>query len=487
MPVMRRPAPTGSVPSGMTARLTDEPGCFCSSDTLREASARSRARSETAIPRSPSVRGNVPWSAGYCAVLRRAEMPAINRRQAMVMSGAEVLPNPRGSAPGLFVTAGGRVVVLLPGPPRELEPMMTEHVRPRLAARAGGRLIRRRVLRIAAMPESAVDQLAAPVYTPWASADSPIDTTILASPGHVELHVSARGTDGAALDRSLDTAVQALVRVLGDAVFSTDGRALEQVVGETLAARGLTIALAESCTGGLIAGRLTDVAGSSVYVKGGVVAYANDVKARVLGVSADLIAGEGAVSEPVAAAIGGTLRGLLRSGLRVEAGLKIGDVDPRAVREHCYTISDKALAIAGGVLEAIFLCARRQAAESVIRSWRQLDSARSRVTSFEAQVKANEVALNGVRQEALVGSRTTLDSTRMTQWGTWTGRIETASGVIEPDGALGTKDRSWGVRPVGTPAGAAPTGAVPISTRRWRSDRRAWAAATWSRAARAPR
>lgn len=234
---------------------------------------------------------------------RGAEMPAINRRQAMVIPGADVLPNPRGSAPGLYVTAGARVLVLLPGPPRELEPMMIDHVRPRLAARAAGRLIRRRVLKVAAVPESAVDERAAPVYAPWRSADPPIETTILASPGQVELHVSARGTDVARLDRALDGAVEALARVVGDAVFSTDGRAIERVVGEALAARGATIAVAESCTGGLVAGRLTDVAGSSAYVLGGVVAYANDAKNQLLDVPREVIATHGAVSEPVASAM----------------------------------------------------------------------------------------------------------------------------------------------------------------------------------------
>lgn len=246
-----------------------------------------------------------------------APMPENNRRQAMVPEGAVVLPNPRGSAPGLWIAHDDRVVVLLPGPPRELEPMFESEVRERLAARTEGRRLRRRVIKIAGQPESKIDAIAAPIYAPWRDAVPAISTTILASPGLVELHLSARGEDVAALDAALDRGVTMLVESIGDSVFSTDGRSIEVVVGDALKSRGLTLALAESCTGGMAAARLTDVPGSSAYIMGGVVAYANDVKVHSLDVPAPLIASHGAVSEPVAAAMAAGARRRLHADIGV--------------------------------------------------------------------------------------------------------------------------------------------------------------------------
>jgi nicotinamide-nucleotide amidase len=234
---------------------------------------------------------------------RRIAMPENNRRQAMVPAGATPLENKNGSAPGLWIESRGKVIVLLPGPPREVHPMFDEDVAPRLAARTGGRRLRRRLLKITGRSESEVDMLAAPVYGPWRSATIPIETTILATPGQIELHLSATGNDVASLDRALASGVEALHAAVGSAVFSVDGRALEAVVGDRLKARGLTIAAAESCTGGLLLGRLTEISGSSSWVIGGVVAYANEVKVRDLGVPPALIDEHGAVSEPVAIAM----------------------------------------------------------------------------------------------------------------------------------------------------------------------------------------
>ncbi len=273
---------------------------------------------------------------------RAQPMPEINRRQAMVPRGALVLPNRRGSAPGLMIEHGDHVVVLLPGPPRELEPMFETAVRERLAARSSGRRLRRRVIKIAGQPESTVDHIAAPIYQPLAQRPVPISTTILASPGQVELHLSARGADMAVLDAELEDAVERLQTALGDSVFSTDGRAIEVVVGEALRMRGLTLALAESCTGGLVAGRLTDVPGSSAYIVGGVVAYANDVKRDLLGVPADLLEAHGAVSEPVAAAMARGVRRVLRSDLGVAvtgiAGPDGGTAE-KPVGTVCFSVS----------------------------------------------------------------------------------------------------------------------------------------------------
>ena len=249
---------------------------------------------------------------------RKIPMVASNRRQAMVPRGGIVLPNPRGTAPGLWIDAGDGVVVLLPGPPRELEPMFDDHVRPRLKERSSGQLVRRRVIRTTGRSESAIDEVAQPIYSAWAGA-TPIETTILAAPGQIELHLSARGQDVAALDRALEAAVDALAAALGPVVFSVDGRGLEQVVGHLLRERGFRISVAESCTGGLLLGRLTEVPGSSAWVLGGIVAYDNTVKSHRLGVPADLLQAHGAVSEPVAQAMG---RGV-RTGLGADVGVAI--------------------------------------------------------------------------------------------------------------------------------------------------------------------
>lgn len=235
-------------------------------------------------------------------------MPENNRRQAQVPDGAVVLPNPNGSAPGLWIERGDKVVVLLPGPPREMGPMFDAEVGPRLATRTGARRLQSRTIKIAGQAESRIDEIAAPIYGPFAHGAVPIETTVLAHPGLVELHLSAGGEDQAAIAAALDAGVATLTGAIGDSVFSIDGRSLEMVVGDDLRSRGLTVGLAESCTGGLVAGRLTDVPGSSAYVRGGVVAYSNEVKTGILGVPAPLIAAHGAVSEPVAVAMANGVR-----------------------------------------------------------------------------------------------------------------------------------------------------------------------------------
>ena len=233
---------------------------------------------------------------------RGLEMPDINRRQAAVPRGAQVLANPAGTAPGLWLTAGTARLVLLPGPPRELRPMFDRLVADRLAPATGGRRVQRRVLRTTGRTESHVDELARPIYEPLAARRPPVETTILASLGQIDLHLSAIGDDPETAGRVLDAAVADLAGVLGNCVVSTDGRSLPAVVGELLQRRGAHVAIAESCTGGLLASRLTDVPGSSAYVHAGWVLYSNDAKVA-LGVAPALIETHGAVSEPVAGAM----------------------------------------------------------------------------------------------------------------------------------------------------------------------------------------
>ena len=244
-------------------------------------------------------------------------MPEINRRQAMVPAAARVIENTHGSAPGLWMETGDHVVLLLPGPPRELKPMVEQLASGLLRERASGLLLRRRIVRIAGRLESQAEELLQPLYRQWEKRDPPIAATILAALGQLELHLSTKTAGESAADAALTAAVADVVGVFGTDVFSTAGQALEEVVGELLAARGLTIAVAESCTGGLIASRLTDVAGSSRYVERGIVSYSNEAKTELLGVPAELIAQHGAVSEPVALAMADGVRARSRVGVGV--------------------------------------------------------------------------------------------------------------------------------------------------------------------------
>jgi competence/damage-inducible protein CinA-like protein len=247
---------------------------------------------------------------------RGLTMPEINRRQAMVPRGAVVLDNPNGTAPGLWIERGRTALVLLPGPPREMKPMLEGVIRDRLAPKSGTAGLFRRVLKITGRAESDVDAQAQPVYAKWTSQPVPISTTILAVLGQIELHLTAQAANPEAADAALDAAVPQLQAVLGPSIYSTDGRSLEAVVGDLLREHALTIAVAESCTGGLLASRLTDVPGSSAYVERGVVCYSNRAKTELAGVAETLIAEHGAVSEQVARA--------MAEGIRARAATNIG-------------------------------------------------------------------------------------------------------------------------------------------------------------------
>jgi nicotinamide-nucleotide amidase len=239
---------------------------------------------------------------------RGLPMPSINRRQAQVPRGGIVLPNPAGTAPGLWIDVDESAVVLLPGPPRELRAILEGELAPRLEARAGQGRLERRVLKMTGKPESTIDQIASPIYRQWIGGPMPIETTILAAAGQIELHLLATSDGTPAVGARLDAAAGELADALGDIIFSTDGRAIEVVVGDALKARGWWLATAESCTGGGILARLTDVPGSSSYVRGGVVAYDNAVKTSHAGVPAELLVTHGAVSEPVARAMADGVR-----------------------------------------------------------------------------------------------------------------------------------------------------------------------------------
>jgi nicotinamide-nucleotide amidase len=239
-------------------------------------------------------------------------MPENNLRQARVPEGAEWLDNRNGTAPGVWIEHHKNIVVLLPGPPRELEPLFEAACVPRLERAAPGERIKTRVYKVVGLPESEVDHLIAPLYRPYANPA----TTILAAYGTIEVHLSARAATDQEAEARLAELGDKIELALGDHVYSTKGESLEEVVGMYLVMRQKTVAVAESCTGGLLAERLTRISGSSTYFLGGVVCYTNEMKTRWAGVPAGMINDHGAVSRPVAQA--------LAEGVRARTGASIG-------------------------------------------------------------------------------------------------------------------------------------------------------------------
>lgn len=239
-------------------------------------------------------------------------MAPVNEKQADRIEGATLIRNPRGTAPGQLVVAEERMLVLLPGPPIEMEPMFEAEVLPLVRQRAGGTVLKTRVLRIASMGESDVDQAVAPIYTRF---DNP-RTTILSSPGHVELHLVAQAASEAEADARIEALAAPIREKLGGRVYSEDGRDLAQVVAALLNERRLSVAVAESCTGGLLSARLTEVPGASAFFLQAFVTYSNHSKSALLGVAPELIAAHGAASEAVART--------MAEGARRAAGASIG-------------------------------------------------------------------------------------------------------------------------------------------------------------------
>lgn len=225
------------------------------------------------------------------------KMPEVNKRQANVFIGQTTLTNERGTAPGFHIEQDGKHVWVFPGVPHELEWMVATYLNPWLQSITGGQSRFRRVLKIAGMTESGVEERLKPYYTAH-----PEPLTILATMGQTELHLAADGkeSDARALIASLESELREL---FGDKIFGCDDDTLEAVVGRILAERGETVATAESCTGGLLASRITDVAGSSAYFMGGAVCYTGASKMALAGVDPALIAAHGEVSEEVANAL----------------------------------------------------------------------------------------------------------------------------------------------------------------------------------------
>jgi len=246
------------------------------------------------------------------------KMAPNNAQQADVIEGATVLANPQGTAPGQWLAGEfegkERIVVLLPGPPHELKALFESEIRDRLREKIPPAFLASRTLKVAMLGESAVDARVAPIYKRFAD----VATTILAGAGEVELHFKTRAATQEAAQQRVDEVAGLVEDELDDAVYSRDGELLEQIVGYWLQMRNATLAVAESCTGGLLAERITSVSGSSRYFLGGAVVYSNNLKTELAGVPADMIERHGAVSREVAAALAEGIR------YRCEATLGVG-------------------------------------------------------------------------------------------------------------------------------------------------------------------
>jgi len=246
------------------------------------------------------------------------KMASNNAKQADVLEGAAVLPNPNGTAPGQWLSGQfegrERIVVLLPGPPHELKALFEAEVRERLRAKVPSAHLFTRTLRVAMLGESAVDARVAPIYKRY----SDVETTILAGAGEIELHFKTRAATLDAAKVRADEVAGLVEDELDDTVYSRNGESLEQIVGYWLQMRNATLAVAESCTGGLLAERITSIAGSSRYFLGGAVVYSNNLKTELAGVPAEMINRHGAVSREVAAALAEGIR------YRCESTLGVG-------------------------------------------------------------------------------------------------------------------------------------------------------------------
>jgi nicotinamide-nucleotide amidase len=236
------------------------------------------------------------------------KMAPNNVKQADVLEGATVLPNANGTAPGQWLSGQfdgrERIIILLPGPPHELKALFESEVRERLRAKVPAAFLATRTLKVAMLGESLVDARVAPIYKRF----SDVDTTILAGAGEIELQFKAQASTSDAAQRRVDEVAGLVEDELDDAVYSRNGEPLEQIVGYWLQMRNATIAVAESCTGGLLAERITSVSGSSRYFLGGAVVYSNRLKTELAGVPAEMIDRHGAVSREVAAALAEGIR-----------------------------------------------------------------------------------------------------------------------------------------------------------------------------------
>jgi nicotinamide-nucleotide amidase len=270
-----------------------------------------RTATASALGRSLEIRQDVLEALRFRFALRKYPMAKINERQAAVIEGAEVLANPVGTAPGMWIEEGSARIALLPGPPRELQAMFESGVMPRVINMSMGRRLVTRSFGLQGLAESEVDTRVAPIYTGYPA----IQTTILAGGGCISIRLHQWLIKGES-PAQLDELAAAIQTEMGDFVYTTSGAGLEEVVGSMLCQSGRTLAIAESCTSGMIGATLTKVPGSSDYFLGGILCYSNDLKIRLCGVPPELLEQCGAVSAEVAES--------LAQGVRRTAGSAIG-------------------------------------------------------------------------------------------------------------------------------------------------------------------
>lgn len=259
--------------------------------------------------------------------LRGMNMPDSNRKQALFPAGSRILPNPVGTAPGAMVRTEKNILVMLPGPPREVAAIFEDSLVAVLREYgARGDQIRNLTVKLTGIAESEVQDRLADLEN-----DAGLELAYLAMPGEVHVRVTARHSDESVAEEMLQMKTQQIRSRLGSYVIGYDDEVLSQVVNEHLIHRGLTLAVAESCTGGLVSKQLTDIPGSSQCVLGAVVAYANQIKERLLGVPPPVISLHGAVSSQTATAMARGVRlafssniGLAVSGIAGPGG---GEVD----------------------------------------------------------------------------------------------------------------------------------------------------------------
>jgi len=244
------------------------------------------------------------------------KMSPNNAKQGDVITGATVLPNANGTAPGQWISGkyegSEKIIVLLPGPPHEFKALFEEQCWDRLQAKLPPQFIATRELKITGLGESHCDARVAPIYKRFVD----VQTTILAGAGEIQLHLKTRGVSRDAAQQRVDELVTQIEEELGDYVFSDNGDSMEQIVGYYLQMRNASLAIAESCTGGLVGQRISSVSGSSRYFVGGAIVYSNQLKTAMAGVPAELIENHGAVSGEVARA--------LAEGIRTRCGATFG-------------------------------------------------------------------------------------------------------------------------------------------------------------------
>jgi len=235
---------------------------------------------------------------------RGVEMPKNNARQALILTGSDVLENRNGTAPGLWISKDRNHVVLLPGPPSELMPMFEEACIPRIRKLAGDMALARRIYRTTGLPESALDARIAPIY----QLHKNVQTTVLAKPGQVDVRLTASARTAAEAERAVQELAVEIEKELRDYIFADSEQSLEEVVGSQLVLKQATISVAESCTGGMLAERLTAVGGSSRYFMSGIITYSNESKIGLAGIPPLLLEMQGAVSEEVARGLAEAVR-----------------------------------------------------------------------------------------------------------------------------------------------------------------------------------